>query len=245
MRLNRFLSLCGVCANRKAHEILQSKNVTLNDKRVKKVGISIDPQKDSVKINGRLIQLPKQRICLAFYKPKKVLATMKDPKNRLCLADYFKKSKGRLFPVGRLDWESEGLILLTNDGDLSMKITHPKYKVFKTYLVKLNGRPTHRQLLALQKGVTTVVGKVKAFYARALRRTVTKHSWIKIIIAEGKNRQLHHMFQKIGFQIKVLKRMNIGKLKLKSLRPGESIFLNEKDIEKIFSTPSELKNKFL
>lgn len=240
MRITRFISSSGVCARRKAIELIQNNKVTVNNKQIKDPSFMVCPKTDHVKVHGRTIQIPERKVYIAFHKPEKVITSMNDPKNRPCIADYLKKSKHRLFPVGRLDWNSRGLILLTNDGNFSMKVLHPSHKVSKTYLVKLNGRPLQKQLTKLEKGVHTVLGRIKALYAKPVRGTHTKHIWIKVIIMEGKNRQLHRMFEKIGFQIKTLKRVAIGKLKLGSLRPGEFIFLRPQDIQKIFTTPSEL-----
>ena len=237
IRLNHFLSSCGICSRRKADEMIKYKTVTVNNKRVQNPAIKIHPETDDVKIEGKQVKPLGKKWYIAFNKPKKVLTSMNDPKNRPCIADYFKRRKTRIFPVGRLDWNSEGLILLTNDGHFSMKVT--QHKIPKTYIVKLNGRPTMSQLSKLKKGVHTEVGKLKALYIEPLRKKKSQHSWIKVILAEGRNRQLHRMFEKIGFQIKVLKRTGIGKLKLKSLKPGESFPLSTSDIKKVFSLPSE------
>ncbi|MDE0118991.1 MAG: pseudouridine synthase [Bdellovibrionales bacterium] len=241
LRLNHFLSSCGLCSRRKADDILKSKKVTVNNKRVKDPSMKVDPEGDQVKLDGKLIYPPQQKYYIAFNKPKKVITSMSDPKGRPCIADYFKKAKDRIFPIGRLDWHSEGLILLTNDGDFSRKVLQKK--IPKTYLVKLDGRPTTAQLLKLKKGVYTEVGRLKAVYIKELRKKMSQHSWVKVILTEGRNRQLHRMFEKIGFQIKILKRTSIGKLKLKSLKPGEYFFLSSLDIKKVFSLPSEMQSK--
>ena len=239
IRLNHFLSSCGLCSRRKADEVIKQQEVTVNSKRVQIPATKINPEKDIIKLNGKPIKLPVKKWYIGFNKPEKVLTSMSDPKNRLCIADYFKKIKDRIFPVGRLDWGSEGLILLTNDGSFSMKIN----KIPKTYLVKLNGRPKKNQLLKLKRGISTEVGKLKALYIEPLRKQTSQHSWIKVIITEGRNRQLHRMFEKIGFQIKVLRRTSIGRLKLKSLKPGESFLLSPLDIKKVLSPPPEIQKK--
>ena len=241
LRLNHFLSSCGVCARRKADEIIKSRKVTVNNKRVQDPAMKIHPEFDQVKLDGKPVQPPKQKYYIAFSKPKKVITSMDDPKNRPCIADYFEKAKDRIFPIGRLDWNSEGLILLTNDGAFSRKILQKK--IPKTYLLKLNGRPTKVQLSKLKKGVYTEVGRLKAVYIKELRKKASQHSWVKVILTEGRNRQLHRMFEKIGFQIKVLRRTGIGRLKLRSLKPGEYFFLSPFDIKKIFSLPPEVQNK--
>ena len=212
----------------------------VNNKRIKNPATKIHPEIDQVKLEGKLIKPSEKRWYIAFNKPNKVITSMNDPKNRICIADYFKKQKGRIFPVGRLDWHSEGLILLTNDGNFAMKVLHQK--IPKTYLVKINGQATAAQLSKLKKGVHTEIGRLKALYVRPLRKTkIKQYSWIKILLAEGRNRQLHRMFEKIGFQIKVLRRTAIGRLKLKSLKPGEYFHLSPSDMKKVFSLPSEIQ----
>ena len=239
IRLNHFLSSCGVCSRRKADEIIKRKKVVVNNNRVQDPAVQIHPEVDQVKLDGKSIQPPKQKYYIAFNKPKKVITSMSDPQNRPCIADYFKKAKDRIFPVGRLDWNSEGLILLTNDGVFSRKILQKK--VPKTYMVKLNGRPTMAQLSRLKKGVYTEVGRLKAVYVKELKKKASQHSWVKVILTEGRNRQIHRMFEKIGFQVKVLRRVGIGRLKLRSLKSGEYFFLSLLDIKKVFSLPPEIK----
>ncbi len=215
---------------------------------VQELGYQINPHKDQVRIDGTILQIPTRKIYIAFNKPKKVLSSTKDPKDRVCISDFFKKRKNfRIFPVGRLDWSSEGLILLTNDGDFSEKILQPKNKIPKTYVVKLSGSVSSKQLDRLVRGVSTEKGRFKALYAQYIKATGRRNkktgasTWIKIIIDEGKNRQLHHMFKSIGFSIRVLRRVAIGRLKLKSLRPGESFLLSPSDMKKLFLLPMELK----
>ena len=240
IRLNHFLSSAGVCARRKADDIIRSKIVTINNKRVKNPLIKVHPEIDNVKLEGKLVKPTKQKRHIAFNKPRKVITSMNDPKKRLCVADYFKKQKDRIFPVGRLDWNSEGLLLLTNNGDFAMKIAEKK--IPKTYIVKVDGYPSAAQIAKLKKGVYTEVGKLKALYIEPLRKQTSQHScWIKVILNEGRNRQLHRMFEKIGFQIKILRRTAIGRLKLRALKPGECFFLSPVDIKKVFSFPSEVE----
>ena len=241
VRLNHFLSSCGVCSRRKADEVIKYKTVTVNNKRINNPAMKINPKTDNVKLEGEQIKLSVRKWYIAFNKPKKVLTSMSDPKNRPCVSDYFKKIKERIFPVGRLDWSSEGLILLTNDGHFSMKIT--QQKIPKTYLVKLNGRPTPSQLSKLKKGVSTEIGRLKALYIETLYKKKNQHGWVKVILSEGRNRQLHRMFERIGFQIKVLRRISIGRLKLKSLKPGEYFLLSPSDMKKVLSYPPEIQKK--
>lgn len=248
IRLNKFISCCGFCSRRDADEFIRNKKVIVNNVVVQELGHKIDPHKDQVRIGGTILKIPTRKIYIAFNKPKHVLSTTRDPKGRVCISDFFKKRKNfRVFPVGRLDWDSEGLILLTNDGDFSEKILQPKNKIPKTYVVKLSGSITPKQLDRLVRGVSTEKGRFKALYANYIKATGRRNKkvgasvWVKIIIDEGKNRQLRYMFQSIGFSIKILRRVAIGRLKLKALKPGESFLLNSSDIKKLFLVPLELK----
>ena len=156
----------------------------------------------------------KKHLYIAFYKPQKTLTTLSDPKNRRTVIDFLHSIPERIFPVGRLDWNTEGLLLLTNDGDFALKITHPSKKITKTYLVKLDGRLKQAQKAKLLKGVSTPQGKVKALRIETIKMASKKYEWVKIIIAEGKNRQIHNMFEKVGLSLKKLKRIAIGGLKI-------------------------------
>lgn len=173
-----------------------------------------------------------------FHKPKGVLTTLSDPENRPTIADYVSHIEHRVFPVGRLDWDSEGLILLTNDGDWANKIMHPSSEVSKTYLVKLDGKPTDVDFIKLRKGVSIPGGKVKALHVERIKRKEgsKQYDWIKIVINEGKNRQIRYMFEKIGMDVLKLQRIGIGRLKLGNLERGDIHFLSEQDRRKVFQS---------
>ena len=248
LRLNHFLSLNAGVSRRQAEKLIQQKKVRVNGKYIEDPGFKIHTEKDHVTLNGKPLQrsqsnkslFTKNGYYIAFNKPKKVITSMSDPKGRPSVGDFFKiRKKNRIFPIGRLDWHSEGLLLLTNDGYFSAKVL--KDKPPKTYMVKLNKRPKVNQLTKLKKGVYTEIGRLKALYTQLDRK---KNSlWVKVIIAEGKNRQLHRMFNKLGLQVKVLRRTAIGKLQLKSLKPGEIFALTPKDLKKVFSDPTEIQKK--
>ncbi len=142
--------------------MIEEGHVTVNGKRVYELGIKVDPINDRILIDGKPIRKPTQKLYLMFNKPKGVLTTMDDPEGRPTIAAYLEKVPARVFPVGRLDWDSEGMILLTNDGDFANKVMHPKAEVTKTYLVKLSGQPEQHQLDKLRRGVSIVGGKVKS-----------------------------------------------------------------------------------
>ena len=164
---------------------------------------------------------------------------MSDPQGRTTVADFFSRVKGRVFPVGRLDWDSEGLLLMTNDGRFAQEVAHPKKEIPKTYLVKLDGQPTAEQLAKLKRGVSIVGGKVKALHVEKIQRGANKYGWYKIVITEGKNRQVRRMFEKIGFDVKKLQRVAIGKLTIGKTRKGEFRELTEKDLRRVFAAKVE------
>lgn len=228
--------------------MIEEGQVIVNGKKVFELGIKVNPSKDRIVINGHpLKKSPPMKLYIAFNKPKGVLTTMEDPLERPTIADYLDKVPGRVFPVGRLDWDSEGLILLTNDGDFANKVMHPKAEVTKTYLVKLDGHPEKKHIDKLVKGVSIVGGRVAAKHVERLKRPEgsDQYDWYKIVITEGKNRQIRQMFEKIGFDVMKLQRVAIGQLKLGSLPRGEIAFISEHVLDKIFlpDAPEEVKIK--
>lgn len=159
---------------------------------------------------------------------------MDDPLERPTIKALLEEVPTRVFPVGRLDWDSEGLLLLTNDGDYANRVTHPKEEVTKTYLVKVDGLPSDEQIRKLLNGVTIVGGKVAAKSVEKVKRGREQYAWLKIIITEGKNRQIRQMFEKIGFDVLKLQRVAIGRLRLGNLQRGELVYLNDVAAERVF-----------
>lgn len=244
LRLNKFLTQISPISRRQADQLIKKGKVFVNGKKVSRLALFVDPKKDSVRIQGHRISAHNtSKIYLMFHKPPKVLSASQDSKGRPTVMDYIKKKKQRLFLVGRLDWDSEGLLLLSNDGDFANKVLHPRHKIPKTYFVKVRGQAKDSQLKKLLKGVSTPVGKRKALFVKKLSNK-SSHTWVKIIIAEGKKRQIRLMFEKIAFPVSQLKRTAIGRLKLNKLKKGTFVYLTEKDIEKIFKAPKELAKGF-
>jgi len=239
VRLNRFIALAGICSRREADSVIASGRVQINGRRVYELGIQIDPERDSVKVDGKSIQAESKKVYFIFHKPKNVMTTMSDPEGRPCIADYTNKLSLRVYPVGRLDWSSEGLLLLTNDGEFANKVMHPRHDVTKTYLVKVDGNPTNDHLEKLKIGVSIIGGKVRAkSVSFAQVGESNKYKWVRIIISEGKNQQVRKMFEKIGFDVLRLRRVAIGQLKLGDLRPGEMKSLGAKQTAQIFEEDS-------
>lgn len=250
IRLNKLIADSGVASRRHADRMIEEGQITVNGKRVYELGIKVDPENDRIMIDGKpLRKALTQKLYLIMNKPKGVLTTMDDPHNRPTIADYLGGVPSRVFPVGRLDWDSEGMLILTNDGDFANKVMHPKAEVTKTYLVKLDGKPESVHLEKLRKGVSIVGGRVSARHIERIKKSgenkSDKYEWYKIVITEGKNRQIRQMFAKIGFDVLKLQRVAIGRLRMAALKPGELVYVNDAAIERVFlaDDPEDLKTK--
>ena len=254
IRLNKFLSQRGGVSRREAERLIAAGKLTINGERISSGQHFVDPEKDNVFLSGRKItkEKPPPQV-LMFNKPPKVLSAVSDPKGRPLVMDYIKegrrqKPRQRLFPVGRLDWDSEGLLLLSNEGDFANKVLHPKHKTFKSYLIKVRGRLEQKEMRKLLQGVSTPVGKKKALFARRVSQnrhnSLRSSSWAKLIIHEGKKRQIRWMFERMGFPVQKLKRTAIGRLKLSKLPRGNFRPLDEREIRKIFQRPKELNSSY-
>lgn len=250
VRLNKLIADSGLASRRHADRMIEEGQVTVNGKRVYELGVKVDPQNDRILVDGKALRKPiTQKLYVILNKPKGVLTTMDDPHNRPTVAEYLSGVPARVFPVGRLDWDSEGMLILTNDGDFANKVMHPKAEVTKTYLVKLDGKPEAHHIEKLKKGVSIVGGRVSARHIERVKKSgdnkSDKYEWYKIIITEGKNRQIRQMFAKVGFDVLKLQRVAIGRLRMAALKPGELVFVNEAAIERVFlaDDPDELKTK--
>lgn len=216
----------------------------MNGKKVFELGQKVNPSTDRIVVDGKPLKSAPEFIYVMFNKPRGVLTTLKDPFERPTVADYLELENVpyRLFPIGRLDWDSEGLLLLTNDGEYANMIMNPKAEITKTYLVKVDGQPTDDHLAKLKRGVSIIGGRVSARHIERVKMGKEKYSWLKVIISEGKNRQLRQMFAKIGFDVIKLQRVAIGRLRIGNLDRGQMVFLNEVAAERVFlqDNPEEL-----
>lgn len=242
IRLNKLIAERGLASRRGADKLIADGQVTVNGKKVYELGIKVNPHQDSISIDGTPLRSKNQNLYIMFNKPKNVITSMTDPLERPTVADYMAEVPGRVFPIGRLDWDSEGLILMTNDGEFANKVMHPSKEVTKTYHVKLDGQPRADQIAKLYAGVSIPEGgKVKAKHIEKIKmgkskeqKTSKKYDWYKIVITEGKNHQVREMFKKIGFDVMKLQRVAIGKLRLGQLETGDLVYLNDGALDRIF-----------
>ncbi len=242
VRLNKLLAERGISSRRGADKLIADGLVTVNGKKVYELGVRVNPNSDKILVDGQPLRSKNQNLYIMFNKPKNVITSMTDPLERPTVADYMIEVPGRVFPIGRLDWDSEGLLILTNDGEFANQVMHPSKEVTKTYHVKLDGQPRPDQIQKLYNGVSIPGGgKVKAKFVEKIKMTKSKeqkksdkYDWYKIIITEGKNHQVREMFKKIGFDVMKLQRVAIGKLKIGQLQTGDFVYLNDAAVAKIF-----------
>lgn len=217
--------------------------MTVNGRKVFELGVKINPKVDQVFVDKKPLNAkPKSFIYFVINKPTQVLTSMSDPSGRQTVADFFPKQKNkRLFPVGRLDWDSEGLLIMTNDGDYSQRVTHPKEEIPKTYHVKIDKELTEPKKQKLLSGVTIIGGKVKATEVFRMKKNMRgqKTFWVSITITEGKNRQVRRMFEKLEIDVLKLRRVAIGGLKLRSLKKGQVLQLTPSQAMKVFEKPEK------
>ena len=228
MRLNKFLSNSGVASRRKCEEIILEGKVCVNGKPVTELGTQINEKKDKVTVEGKLVKLPSSFVYIKLNKPKGYTCTANDEKGRKTIFDLV-ESEERLFSIGRLDYDTEGLIILTNDGDFANKVGHPKFQIEKEYRVTVEGEIKESELAVMRKGV--VVDGERMPSARvewlSFENGFTK---LSVVIDEGQNRQVRRMFEAIGKSIKLLKRVRIGGVKLGGLSRGDYRDLTESEL---------------
>ncbi len=232
MRINKYLSGCGIDSRRKCEKLVTDGRVRVNGKTVIELGTDVK-EGDAVEVDGKRVALTFKKIYIMLNKPKGCVCTVSDDKGRKTVID-FVNIKERLFPVGRLDYDTEGLLLLTNDGDLANKITHPKNEVKKTYSVRVEGEPTAAELKRLRNGIE--YNGVKYSGADiAVIGAEEGATRLEITITEGKNHEIKNMIESLGRRVLFLKRISIGGIRLGGLSRGEWRYLNSREIEYIKS----------
>ncbi len=221
VRLQKVLAAAGI-ASRRASEIMIDKGrVEVNGKTVTEQGMRVDPERDKIRVDGSRIPPPRRHIHVVLNKPRGVVATMEDPEGRPTLSDYLPRTKERLFHVGRLDTETEGLIILTNDGELGHRLAHPSYEVSKTYMVEVAGHMDNKTFRRLEKGLRLEDGPVKPDKLKLVSRTETR-SLLNVTLHEGRNRIVRRMMEAVGHPVDRLSRIAIGPVKLGQLPVGQT-----------------------
>lgn len=234
MRLQKYMARCGVASRRKSEEMIEEGLVKINGRTVKEQGLSIDPNKDIVSVNNKVIKLEESKVYIILNKPVGFVTTMDDEKDRKIVIDLINGVDERIYPVGRLDMDTSGLLLLTNDGDLTNKITHPRNEVVKKYVALVEGIPNKDELRRFRKGI--LIDEKKTSPAKIkLVKTHGNESELEIEIIEGRNRQVRRMCEAINHPIKELKRISIGDIVLDNIEVGKWRYLNKDEIKYVKS----------
>ena len=242
IRLQKFLAHAGVASRRKCEKIIESRRVQVDGKTVSAMGVKVTPGKERVTVDGEEIGAAEEHVYILLYKPKGYVTTVADPQGRPIVTSFLQNVKERVFPVGRLDLDTEGALLLTNDGELTQAILHPSNQVFKTYEALVKGQPKSSDLHSLETGV--MVDDKKTSPAKVLfKERSQQNAVVQITIHEGRKRQVKKMFQAIGHPVLSLKRLAYGNLGLGNLQPGKYKFLTKSDINLIFSNKTLYKQK--
>ncbi len=237
VRLNRFLASAGVCSRRAADELIAQGRISVNGAVQSELGHRVDPIRDEVAVDGERVQ-PEKRTYVLFNKPKDVVCTSARHEQRERVIDLVHGVRGRLFTVGRLDADSEGLILLTNDGAFAQRMAHPRYGVPKTYAVLVRGRVSDEAVAKARGGVWVAEGRTGGLQVRVERMSPDR-TYMKVTLREGKNREIRRVFAKLGHNVLALKRVRIGRLTLHGLRPGDHRFLSRAEVDDLLSLAQE------
>src|SRR6266496_2360917 len=234
IRLQKAMADAGVASRRTAEEMIRAGRVTVNGRIVREMGVKIDPDRDHVKVDGHHLKPAAPKAYVVLNKPKDVLTTLEGPEqeDRSTVRDFLRGVKQRVFPVGRLDYDTEGLLLLTNDGELAQKLLHPRYHVPKTYLVKVKGVLEDAHIRALKTGIRISDGLTGPAHAKKVRKT-EENSWIELTIYEGRTHQVKRMLEAVGHPVLKLKRVRFGPLTLGNLPSGEYRFLTDPEIHRL------------
>ena len=235
IRLQKALADAGVASRRACEDLITSGRVSVNGVQVTQLGTKVNPENDQLEVDGEAVTAGKSKSYLLFNKPAGVLSTMSDPEGRPCLGDYFSDRNERLFHVGRLDKESEGLIVLTNDGNIAHRATHPSYGLVKKYLVEIEGHLSTSQAQELRSGVRLEDGLARALDVVVLREPTPKNAWIEISIHEGRYHIVRRMFEELGLPVARLIRTEFGPLNVGETKVGRWRHLNEAEVENLFN----------
>ena len=232
MRINKYIALCGVASRRKAEELILASKVKVNDNIVKELSYQVDEENDVVKVDDKIIKEENKLVYILLNKPEGYITTVKDQFDRESVLDLVTDIKERVYPIGRLDYETSGLLLLTNDGDLTYKLTHPKHEVDKTYVARVKGKLTPDEIKMFKSGL-----KIEDYVTAPAKLKVIRYdektnvSLLEIKIHEGKNRQVRKMCKAINHPVLRLKRTAMGKIRIGECEIGKYRYLTEDEIK--------------
>lgn len=235
-RLQKIIAAAGIASRRKAEELIASGRVQVNGQTVTELGSKADPDRDHIRVDGKMLKKPENFRYFMLNKPKGVVTTVSDPEGRPTVMKFFARVGARVFPVGRLDYQSEGLLLMTNDGDLANTLTSASSHVEKTYLVKVSGKPREEALEQLRRGVMIERGRRGEREGRVMTQPArislirdTDNPWYEVILTEGKNREIRKMFEEVGHFVEKVRRVGFGPLVL-DVTPGKMRELDEEEV---------------
>ena len=231
MRINKYIASAGISSRRKADELISNGNVKVNNMTLTEPGYDVKPG-DVVEVNGRVIEAEEKKVYLMLNKPLGYITSAKDEKGRPVVTELVTDIEGRVFPVGRLDYNTSGLLIMTNDGDFSNKVAHPKHHMGKTYRAKVQGIISREKLARLRKGID-IGGFITSPAKAEIIKELPKQTVVELTIYEGKNRQVRKMFSKIGNPVVELERIAIGNVKLGRLAVGGYRKLTKEEIESL------------
>ena len=228
VRINKFISSNGILSRRKADEFVLQGRITVNRITITEPGFKIDPEKDLISIDGEPVKISGKKVYIILHKPLRTISSASDEKRRMTVVDLIKIPE-RIFPVGRLDYDTSGLLLLTNDGEFANQLMHPKYKIFKSYFVTISRQLEEKHKIKLMEGV--IIDRKKTEPCTIKFPNLKDKQSIIISVREGRNRQIRKMLEKFGYFIRSLHRIEYGNLKLENLQPGKWRHLTAKEIE--------------
>ncbi|MBI4169502.1 MAG: rRNA pseudouridine synthase [Acidobacteria bacterium] len=231
VRLQKYLASAGVASRREAERLIQEGRVELNGRVVGDLGRRLDPGRDAVRVDGRRVRAAARRVYYLLYKPRGVITSAADPEGRPTVVDLLREVRDRVYPVGRLDWNSEGLLILTNDGDLTHLLTHPSNHVPKTYRVKVKGTVAEEVLARLRRGL--LLDGRRTLPARVARISSQSNTWLEVVLYEGRKNQIRNAFDRLGHRVLKLRRIAIGPIRDRLLRPGQWRRLTAEEIRRL------------
>jgi len=234
-RLNKIIADAGIASRRAADQLILEGRVSVDGEIIIELGGKYDPEINDVKVDGESLSINKSKAYLAFHKPAGIISTMSDPEGRANLGDYFKDRKDRLYHVGRLDKDSEGIILLTNDGDLAHRATHPSYGLEKRYLVEVEGEFNKQMSDQLLQGVRLEDGLARAMKVVHARAVSKNHHWVEITIHEGRFHIIRRLIESLGLKVLRLIRLDFGPINLGDMKPGRHRVLNSQEMTNLFT----------